>query len=238
VKIGLVSDAHGNALALAACLKKLESFQVDQVYFLGDAVGYFPGERAVLELLRSASISCQKGNHEAMLLGTMPVPSTNERVYQLEPARARLSVADRSFVESWPTERVVSAGGKHLLLVHGSPENHLQGYIYPDTDLSSFDALTYDAVFMGHTHYPFVAERQDMLIVNVGSCGLPRDQGNLAAFALYDTAAHSCDIFRLQMDINAIFDQFGTHPVADEVYQVLNRKSPKLPFGQYIGKGL
>lgn len=238
MKIGLLSDAHGNPTALAACLQKLEALQVDCIYFLGDAVGYLPGESEVLGLLRTASVYCQKGNHEAMLIGEIPLPSSKERIYRIGSARARLSTADRGFIASWPEHRVVDVGDRRLLLVHGSPDNHLEGYVYPHANLSNFDKLHYDAVFMGHTHYPFVAHLQGALVVNVGSCGLPRDQGDLLAFAVYDADTDHCEVFRLRFDRNKIIEHFGVEQIAEEVYQCLLREASSVPFGQRIDRGV
>ena len=69
--VGLVSDAHGNADALEKCLDVIEREGARKTYFLGDAVGYFPEENAVLDLLRSRGAICLRGNHEAMLLGKL-----------------------------------------------------------------------------------------------------------------------------------------------------------------------
>lgn len=238
MKIGLLADAHGNALALAACLRALGHVGVDQTYFLGDAVGYFPGERDVLRLLQSRQVLCQRGNHEAMLLGELSIAPGRDRIYGLAAARKRLSADERALLASWLDQRVIAAGERRLLLVHGSPANPLEGYVYPDTDLSAFDALPYDGVLMGHTHYPFVTRRNGMLIVNVGSCGLPRDEGDTPAFAVYTPETHSCEIFRLRLDSAGILAQFGAAEVAEEVRQCVVRKASAPIFGERIDGAL
>ena len=235
MRIGLLSDAHGNPQAVSACLQKLKVFGVERIYFLGDAIGYLPGENQVLELLHSASVYCQKGNHEAMLQGEIPLPHAKEGIYRIGDARARLSKSNQEFVVSWPGFRVVEVCSRKILLVHGSPDNPLQGQVYPDADLSNFDRLSYDAVFMGNTHYPFVAHRQGVLVANVGSCGLPRDQGDLPAFAVYDAVKNSCDIFRFHLDQNKVIESFKEGHIAEEVHQCLFRKSLSPVFGQFLG---
>lgn len=236
MKIGFLSDAHGNPLMLAACLRELRELGAAALYFLGDAVGYLPGESEVLRLLRSEGVECQKGNHEAMLLGELPLPPGRDESYRLGAARERLSAAEREYVETWPDHRIIEADGRRLLLVHGSPRDYLREYVYPDSDLSAFDGLDYDAVFMGHTHYPFVARRGRTLVVNAGSCGLPRDQGGLAAFALYDAEAGGCEIYRLQLDSDEIVGYFGAGRMAGDVYRCLFREPSAPPFGLRIGE--
>jgi putative phosphoesterase len=234
MRIGLLSDAHGNHLWLAACLRKLNEFQVSSIYFLGDATGYLPGEAEVLRLLRSEAVYCQKGNHEAMLLGELPLPENKDATYGLAAARERLSIEDREYIGGWPTYRIVKLAGKNLLFVHGSPNNHLQEYVYPDSDLSMFDTVGYDAVVMGHTHRPFVAKRANTLVVNVGSCGLPRDQGDLPAFAVLDVTELSCHIYRLQFDADRVIRYFGADQLPRAVHDCLLRKPEKLPFGEQV----
>ncbi|MBI4504035.1 MAG: metallophosphoesterase family protein [Chloroflexi bacterium] len=238
MKIGLLSDAHGNAVAVAACLRALDVLGVGPVYFLGDAVGYLSGERDVLRLLRARQVTCQRGNHEAMLLGELPVSPERERIYQLAAARQRLSADELADLNSWPDSRLIDVGGRRLRLLHGSPHDPLEGYVYPDADLSRFDGLPYDAIFMGHTHYPFVARRGDMLIVNVGSCGLPRDEGDMPAFAVYAAETHSCRIYRLHIDAASVLDRCGEGHVAAEVRACLERKSPRPIVGTVLDGGV
>jgi hypothetical protein len=169
-----------------------------------------------------------------MLLGEIPLAATRDRIYRIGPARARLSISDNEYIASWPEQRIIHIGEKRLLLVHGSPDNPLEGYIYPDGDLSVFDEVPYDAVFMGHTHHPFVSNRHGTLVVNVGSCGLPRDQGDLLALALYDSDENSSEVLRIHIDTAKIIEHFVLEPVADEVYQCLTRVKPTQVFGRRI----
>ena len=82
-----------------------------------------------------------------------------------------------------------------LLLVHGSPTDPTYGYVYPDTVLDGFSTDA-DWVFMGHTHHPFVREHLGTCYVNIGSCGMPRDDGRYGAVAILDTKARKARILR------------------------------------------
>src|SRR5436190_256162 len=175
MRIGLISDSHCNSIALDACLERIDLLKLDTLYFLGDAVGYFPGEIDVIQQLQQRSILCQKGNHEAMLLGDLRFSSEKESVYRLADARERIASTVLQTIREWPEHRVVHVGGRKLLLAHGSPFDFLCEYILPDSDLSKFSTLDYDAVFLGHTHRPFIRTVGSVLVVNVGSCGMPRD---------------------------------------------------------------
>jgi predicted phosphodiesterase len=231
--IGLLSDAHGNPVGLRACLAVLASQGVDRLFFLGDAVGYLPGEQEVLRLLAEAGAECQQGNHEAMLLGDLPLDPVKDEAYGLAAARTRLTGAERARIAGWPRARSLDLDGRRVLLVHGSPRQPLTDYIYPDADLGRFDDLPFDAVFMGNTHRPFVAYRGDRLIANVGSCGLPRDQGDLPTCAVYDTVAHECRVLRVPVPAEEVLAQFTAGVVHPIVSSSLHRKA-STPFGSVV----
>jgi predicted phosphodiesterase len=233
--IGLLSDAHGNPLGLRSCLAALRAAGAGQVYFLGDAVGYLPGEAEVIDILLAEGVVSQRGNHEAMLLGDLDLDPARDRVYGLAAVARRMQPRVRAVLAGWPDAREVELGGRRLLLVHGSPRDHLREYVYPDSDIDWIGTLGYDAVFMGNTHRPFATRRGAALVVNVGSCGLPRDQGNLAACAVYDPAAHECHVLRVPMDAAAVMAQFA-EPVSDLVAECLSRQATQ-PFGSIVRPG-
>lgn len=203
MKLGFLSDCHGNPKGLQKCLKYLVSQHVESIYFLGDMVGYLPEVEDCYRLLKEYSVICLAGNHDAMMAGTLPSNPQKEKVYLHEYAKSQLPEAALVDIASWKPIKEVAIAGRQLLLVHGSPWNPLEEYVYQDSDFVRFSELEFDAVFMGHTHRPFI-ERSSigMLIVNVGSCGLPRDRGNMAACAIYDASIHSCEIFRLEFNAN------------------------------------
>lgn len=204
MRIGFVSDAHGNPEGLGRCLDALRARGADRICFLGDAVGYLPEVNEVLDLLRSSGADCIRGNHEAMLLGELAIPEGREPMYRLSEARERLRTEHRRWIGEWPEVLEIEGDGARLLLVHGSPADPLKGYVYPDSDLTPFRTLPYDSVFIGHTHRPFVEGVGPVTVVNAGSCGMPRDAGNLSSCALYDGATGTTEILRVPFDAEAL----------------------------------
>jgi putative phosphoesterase len=222
MRLAFLSDVHGNAIALDACLRHVCAFGIDAIYFLGDAVGYLPAARAVLDRLEREAIACQKGNHEAMLLAREEVTTEREDVYRLSAAADELDPPHWTRIVSWPASRELAIGGRSLRLVHGSPADALNGYVYPDTDLTPFHNLPYDVVVMGHTHRPFVRQSGGKLFVNAGSVGLPRDRGDLAAFAVYDSDSHRAEIVRVPLNVDVILAAYGDR-IHDSVRACLRR---------------
>jgi len=223
MRLGFVSDAHGNPHGLELCLAELKRAGADRVYFLGDSVGYLPQETAVLQLLQMERIMCIRGNHEALLLGDIPKKIGAAPIYRLEDASVRLSQEMKNLMASWPLTREITTGGRRILLVHGRPSNPLEGYLYADGPLMPDEAGSYDVVVMGHTHRPFIRREQGALWLNAGSCGLPRDIGGLASCLLYDPATDSAEILRVQMDVEGFLATCPTGGIAKEVVDCLYR---------------
>lgn len=232
MKIGILSDAHGNPHGLAPCLAHLAKSGADQVVFLGDAVGYFPQVDAVLDLLDQARARLLLGNHEAMLLGLRPLDERRDSVYRLGSARARLGPRRLELLASLEPRWEVELDGRRLLFVHGSPEDPLEGRIYPDTPIDSLADLEAHSVFMGHTHYPFVRRAGPVQVVNVGSCGLPRDRGDLASCAVFDTRTGRCEIERIRFHVPTA-TRAEVHP---DVVACLDRRPTATPFGSLPGE--
>jgi predicted phosphodiesterase len=226
--IGILSDAHGNIDAFCGAIDRLRSYGVESCYFLGDAVGYIPS-LAVLRELQSMGgfIKCILGNHDRMLLQS-PDSLHREAVYQHEPVRKLLSTRDIDFLRSWPTHRREVIGGARLLFVHGSPNDFTNGYVYPDTDLRQFHPAE-SFVFMGHTHYPFIRSVNGTTYVNVGSCGLPRDDGRYGAFAIFDSSTQCVKVVRYSIAASASA-LCGTNsvPIHTSVRKLFSRRSEKV----------
>lgn len=219
--IGLVSDAHGNSLAFDRAVSLLLAQGAERLYFLGDAVGYVPSTAVLDSLARLGDrVQCIRGNHEAMLLEGRVDPA-RECIYQFDALRQNLTSGQLEMISSWPAFRKDEIGGSSVLLVHGSPADPTYGYVYPDTDLATF-ASTAEWVFMGNTHHPFIREHAGTRYVNVGSCGMPRDDGRYGSVALLDTKARSARILRFDITAESrqVLEQFPTvHPSVRDVYE-------------------
>lgn len=195
--VGFLSDAHGNGPALAKGLDLLRRRGAEQIFFLGDALGYIPSISALQELIASADVDSIIGNHDDAVLRGRFDPA-KEAIYQHRASKVALSASAIEFLEAWPDFRMVSIAQTSILMVHGSPADHLNGYVYPDADL---DAVGGDADFvvMGHTHRPFIKARGNTTYINVGSCGMPRDDGRFGAVALLDTQRRHATVLRFDI---------------------------------------
>ena len=219
--IGFLSDAHGNGKAFDRGIKLLLEQGAERFYFLGDAIGYIPSA-AVLESINLLGhrVKCIRGNHEAMLLEGKSDPE-REDIYQLDALRSVLTNHQLMMMSSWPVLYRESVNGLNILLVHGSPTNPTFDYVYPDTDLAGFSPEA-DFVFMGNTHHPFVRQHAGTCYVNVGSCGMPRDDGRYGSVALLDTKLRTVRILRFDITLESkeVLDNFSMiHPSVKDIYK-------------------
>jgi putative phosphoesterase len=193
--IGLIADAHGNAPAFERGISLLKHSGAEQIYFLGDAIGYIPSV-AVIDALNALGnyVHCIRGNHEVMLLDEQISPE-RDAVYLISRVRQKLRTEHLRLIKKWPESRNEVIDSLKVLFVHGSPSDPTHGYVYPNTELSSFQPNA-KWVFMAHTHYPFIRTHDGVHYVNVGSCGLPRDDGQYGSVAIFDTSVPNIHVLR------------------------------------------
>ncbi len=230
--LGLLSDAHGNLAAFERGLALLRAKGAEQIYFLGDAVGYIPNI-SVLERLHADQIPCLQGNHEAMMLSRRYAPE-RESAYRLGEVAALLPRDLMRWVSEWPTSRVIAVAGGAALLVHGSPKDPTFDYIYPDSDLTQFcpEDARIRVVFMGNTHRPFVRDCGGVRFVNIGSCGIPRDDGAWGSVCLYDQSDNTARILRFPLADTAL-ELRGRYPdLHPVVLDAFARRSEGTPYGE------
>lgn len=191
MRIGIVSDIHGNAAGLAAALARLEG--VDRLLCAGDSQVQYRFVESVVALLREWDALAVLGNHDKVLLS--PHGAGVRRDGQGSPAAW-------AWLAAQPATRHVRLDGLRLLVTHGAPWDDPASlhatYIYPTDAAGLRRAARYDAdvVVLGHTHFPLLHREGATLIVNPGSCGEARDRG-LLTYAVLDTAAGTATLYRL-----------------------------------------
>jgi putative phosphoesterase len=222
MRLGILSDAHGNVDAFRLGLSILAEARAEVIYFLGDSVGYVP-DTGVVTLLQGSDIRSTKGNHDDMLV-RQAATEEQDAIYRHRETFAALSSVERSFLAALPSRLMLVDQGVRVLFVHGSPADPLTGYVYPDSSLDEFSTVNADVVFMGHTHHPFIRRHNDKLFVNVGSCGLPRGQDLRGAVCVFDVA--ECDARIVRFDISKCCERaLARHTLSPSVKSVLDRCS-------------
>lgn len=180
MRVALISDLHGNALALRAVLAELDALGVDELLCLGDTATLGPRPKEVLEILRARGCPCIVGNHEAFLLDPDLIASyrTSQAVeHAVEWCRDRLDEEDMAFLRGFASELTLDLGhGRSLLALHGTTRSHMEDLL-ATTPADQVDEMLggarADVVAVGHTHVPMLRQHNGMLLVNPGSVGAP-----------------------------------------------------------------
>jgi len=202
VRVAVLSDLHSNGPALEAVLDSMGT--VDQVWVLGDTVGYGPHPDEVVARLAELGALAVQGNHDAAVLGRIPIGTFNAQARAAVEWTARTIVpATRAWLAAQPDTRVEGP----FTLVHGSPREPLWEYLISipvaRLNLGAFETRH---CLVGHTHFPLVFRDDDgqvesltggdgvrlqldqrRCILNPGSVGQPRDGDPRACFMLLET---------------------------------------------------
>ena len=213
MKIGVLSDIHGNHYALKAVLEDARRCGVEYLFILGDLVGYYYYPDEVLKLLEDWPKEVIQGNHEEMLKEVLNKETEKETVRKkygsgINFAIEKLSVEWMEKLNELHAFKSVTKDNLRFDLCHGSPWDR-DCYIYPDcnNDILSRCALSgSDFVFMGHTHYPFVSFYNNTTIANSGSVGQPRDRSSAGSWLVIDTMNRSLMFQHTPFDSSSIID--------------------------------
>jgi len=168
LKVGIVSDLHCNVAGLTQALDLMGD--VDELICLGDSIWEYRFSNEIVRLLKERAAHTILGNHEEGFLGP-------------QGARARQPEwIDRALL-GWLAARPhcleLQLGGRKLLAVHSTPWEPRGTYVYPhDILLERFGETGVDFVLYGHTHHQLVRRVGRVLVINPGSAGDARDNGN------------------------------------------------------------
>lgn len=207
MRIAVLSDIHSNLHALEAVLAEVDEGAFDEIWCLGDVVGYGPRPNECTAVVQERATICLAGNHDLVVLGKIPIVAfAGEAAAAAAWTDRVLDEAPRAFLAS--LEPKGAAEGAELF--HGSPIDPVWDYVLSeDTADRSFDATSAPLVLVGHSHVALelvddgtglrghgVAPSGTTLeldgprrLLNPGSVGQPRDGDPRAAWLEIDKAA-------------------------------------------------
>jgi diadenosine tetraphosphatase ApaH/serine/threonine PP2A family protein phosphatase len=216
----ILSDIHSNLEAFETVLD--DAGPTDQVWCLGDVVGYGPDPNACVELLRSLPHLCIAGNHDWATLGKLDLRDFNPDAREANLwNRQQLTPDNLAYLEDLPQTLIQ---GKFTLF-HGSPRHPIWEYIiYASTAQINFAHFGTPFCFVGHTHTPVIFRLSldedaatcepllpslngslllgpERLIINPGSVGQPRDGDPRASYAILDDETLTIEYHRVAYPI-------------------------------------
>jgi putative phosphoesterase len=216
-RIAVLTDIHGNLPALEAALSHAEEIGADELYCGGDLVGYGPRPNEVCNLIEERSVPTIYGNYDYAIARDLDdcgcfYPTARDREIGEGSVAWTLEHADersKAYMRDLPFDLRFELAGRRVRLVHGSPRK-VNEYLLEDRPASSFERIAAqadcDVLVFGHTHKPWVHEYDDVLFVNCGSVGKPKDGDARGAFAVLTAGNGSVQVSieRFEYDVEGV----------------------------------
>jgi predicted phosphodiesterase len=218
MRVAVVSDIHANLHALEAVLAALDADPPDELWCLGDLVGYGPKPNECCALVQARAAVCVCGNHDLAVRGTIDLAEfSGDAGTAAAWTRDVLGDEARAFLDSLePLGRAAD-----VALFHGSARDPVWEYVLSDEAALTTLLLTEEPlVLVGHSHAALqIALRDTVLegglapdgtelelsdarwLLNPGSVGQPRDGDPHAAYLLLDLDARRASFRRVAYDI-------------------------------------
>ena len=213
MRIAVLSDIHANYHALEAVLAAVDAEGVDEIWCLGDTVGYGPRPNRCCAIVRERTALCLAGNHDLAVIGTLSVEEFNgDAAAAVRWTQGVLEDGARAFL----TGLEPAAKREGVELFHGSPLDPVWDYVLSEAAaFLSFKATGAPLLLVGHSHIPLalswdgsdlsgglagegevdVSKRRWLL--NPGSVGQPRGSDPCAAWLLVDDHARRATFRRV-----------------------------------------
>ena len=213
MRIALFSDIHANLPALEAFFRDVDVRKVDQLYCLGDLVGYNIWPNEVIDVVRKRNIPTIAGNYDFGIGRTSDDCGCAYKT-DLEKANGAISISytnqivkqeERDYLRTLPAhiklEFQLNQDKLNLLLVHGSPRR-INEYLFEDRDEKSLHRIMEqadaDVMCFGHTHKPYHRVLNDAgekdhfrHAINIGSVGKPKDGNPQGGYVILTLNDHS-----------------------------------------------
>ncbi|MFU8868179.1 metallophosphoesterase family protein [Natronococcus sp.] len=220
MQVGLISDVHGNRVALEAVLADMPA--VDDLLCAGDVVGYNPWPGDCVDELRERSVPTVMGNHDAAVVEETPFRFNSMAKAGVEHALEQLSADQLEWLADLPEERLECRD--RVKLVHGHPDDpdRYTRYTRPG-EFSPRLLGDEDVLVLGHTHVQHVERYGEGIVVNPGSVGQPRDGDPRAAYAVVDLEAMTVETYRVEYDIGAVGDAVSAAGLPEGIGSRLER---------------
>jgi diadenosine tetraphosphatase ApaH/serine/threonine PP2A family protein phosphatase len=218
MRVAVVSDLHGNLAALEAVLAALEAEPPEELWCLGDLVGYGARPNECCAAMEARASVCLVGNHDLAVRGTIDLAEfSGDAGAAVRWTRSVLSPASLAYIDG--LEPLGERAGAALF--HGSARDPVWEYVLSDEKAMATLALTNEPlVLVGHSHAALHATlrgddleggfapggtevdlKRGRTLLNPGSVGQPRDGDPRAAYLLLDLDARRASFRRVEYDV-------------------------------------
>jgi diadenosine tetraphosphatase ApaH/serine/threonine PP2A family protein phosphatase len=241
-RVAVISDVHGNWHALDAVLRAVDAESPDELWCLGDLVGYGPRPNPCCAAVQERAALCLAGNHDLGVLGEVDLADfAPDAVASATWTRGVLKPDARAYLETLrPSGRCERAE-----LFHASPRDPVWDYVLTiDAVEASFELTKEPLVLVGHSHVPLAIVLEDgelgggiapegtearldgasaRFLFNPGSVGQPRDGDPRAAWLLLDFGSARAEFRRVAYPVVRTQEEIRERGLPDALAERLAR---------------
>ena len=218
MRVAVISDAHANLHALEAVRQAIERERPDEIWNLGDTVGYGPRPNECCDLIEPLAAISLVGNHDLAAIGQIPLDDfTPAAGTAVTWTKEHLSASAHTYLAGLaPMSRVSGCA-----LFHGSPRGPVWSYVLKPSEIADSFALSAEPLLLvGHTHVAMAASlatgqlllepagagaivdlTRGRWLLNPGSVGQPREGDPRAAYLMLDLDAGRAEFKRVDYDV-------------------------------------
>ncbi|WP_448374452.1 metallophosphoesterase family protein [Fervidobacterium sp.] len=234
-KLAFISDIHSNLEALNAVLEDAKSKKVDEIYCIGDLVGYGPNPNEVVEIIKELGIKTVMGNYDDAIgyekdsCGCAYNPGRETEVgdESISWTIKNTTKENKDFLKLLPHRLTIEIEGVKILLVHGSPINYLLEYVKPSTSSERLRTLLKnveeDIIVNGHTHLMMARHIYGKTILNPGSVGRTKDgiPGATYLILYVDNGVYWYEFVHVKYDVKTVVEKIVKAGLPVELATVL-----------------
>jgi predicted phosphodiesterase len=224
MRVAVISDIHSNLPALEAVLAEIDDLGPDEIWCLGDVVGYAAQPDECTAAVRERSQICLVGNHDLAVLGELDIAS-----FSSAAAEAALWTRENASQESLDYLRALKPDGERerIGLFHASPRDPVWEYVLSlEQARECMDVQPQRLALIGHSHVALFFVRasegesesevrgaqapdgatldlnEGTWLINPGSVGQPRDGDPRAAWLELDTGEETARFHRVRYEVD------------------------------------
>ncbi|UCG95340.1 MAG: metallophosphoesterase family protein [archaeon] len=219
-----ISNVNSNLPALQAVFNHLSQNigSVNYVLCCGDVVGIGPYPNGVCSLLRGIKnfVGVKGDFDQAVIDGNMR--GIDQLVGEtVDWTRKVLNKENMDFLANLDGYRTLKLGRFNVLLLHGSPDDYLNGEISKMETLENinkyFEDTGADMIVCGQGHTPFVKDFNNKFIINPGSVGQPKDDITKSSYVYVDTDTMEISFQRVRYNLNAVLDKMKEEKFSETI---------------------